>query len=429
MKKVLIITYYWPPSGGAGVQRWLKFSKFLPEYGWQPIIYTPENPEIPVRDNSLAKDISPNVVVLKQPIWEPYTWYRRLLGKKDEKIGAGLMSEGGKEGLGKKLAIWIRGNFFIPDPRKFWVKPSVKFLEDYIRKNEIKHVVTTGPPHSMHLIGLGLKKKLAIDWIADFRDPWTNIDFYRDLNLGKRADSKHRKLEKEVLAKADLVLSVGSNLTQELRGLGARKVETITNGFDRDDFPESDLLPNDRFVIAHIGSFSRTRNHEALWDGLKNAISELPELGGKLEILTVGQVDSSVATSLNEKGLDQYWNRVEHVPHSKVLEYQRSSSVLMLMVNDAPNAKGILPGKLFEYMASGRPILCIGPMDGDAAKVISYSGCGICVSHTDSEGLKDAVVTLFNGIGEFKPDATKIEAYSRRSLTERLARILDEREV
>lgn len=425
MKKVLIITYYWPPSGGSGVQRWLKFAKYLPEFGWEPIIYTPENPERPATDESLFKDISADLKVIKEPIWEPYTWYRRILGKKDEKIGAGLMSDGGKDGSGKKLAVWIRGNFFIPDPRKFWVKPSVRKLSKYIQEHQIKHVITTGPPHSMHLIGLGLKKKLDINWIADFRDPWTNIDFYRDLNLSASADRTHRKLERDVLTTADLVISVGNTLSSELRELGASKVETITNGFDRDDFPDMYDSRNEKFTIAHIGSFSRSRNHQSLWQALKLVEESNAQLAAKLQILTLGQVDGTVGNSIELAGLSKYWERIDHVPHAQVLEYQRSSSVLLLMVNDTPNAMGILPGKLFEYMASGRPILCIGPTDGDAAKAITETGCGICVRKDDTEGLKNAILKLYAGGFEVNSEQTKIEVYSRRSLTEKLASALN----
>ncbi|MEA3317025.1 MAG: glycosyl transferase family 1, partial [Bacteroidota bacterium] len=183
-KKVLIITYYWPPSGGAGVQRWLKFAKFLPKYGWNPIIYTPENGEIPVTDKSLHKDISKETKVIKRKIWEPYTWYKKFIGQKNnQKINVGFLSENQKPKFTEKISVWIRGNFFIPDARKFWIKPSVKFLKTYLKNNNVDAIISTGPPHSMHLIAMQLQKKLNLPWIADFRDPWTNIDFYEDLLL------------------------------------------------------------------------------------------------------------------------------------------------------------------------------------------------------------------------------------------------------
>jgi hypothetical protein len=218
MKKVLIITYYWPPSGGAGVQRWLKFVKYLREFGWEPIVYTPENPEAPATDTSLLKDIPANITVIKQPIWEPYNLYKGFIGqKKEEKINAGFLSEKKKPGLAEKIAVWIRGNWFIPDARRFWIKPSVKFLSEHLRGNPVDVIVSTGPPHSMHLIALKLKKKLNIPWLADFRDPWTTIDFYDKLMLTKSSDKKHKGLELEVLKNADKVVTVSWNWSKDFK--------------------------------------------------------------------------------------------------------------------------------------------------------------------------------------------------------------------
>ena len=200
MKRVLIISYYWPPSGGAGVQRWLKFVKYLRSFGWEPVVYTPENPEFPETDLSLAKDIPPGLEVIKQPIWEPYDTYKKLLGqKKEDKINAAFLSEKKKNSMLENFSVWVRGNFFIPDARKFWIRPSVKFLLNYLETNPVKAVISTGPPHSMHLIAMALAKKIKLPWLADFRDPWTNIDFYKDLRLSARADARHKKLEKKVL--------------------------------------------------------------------------------------------------------------------------------------------------------------------------------------------------------------------------------------
>ncbi len=220
MKKVLIITYYWPPSGGAGVQRWLKFTKYLREYGWEPIIYTPENPESPNNDSSLEKDIPKNLTVLKTKIWEPYNFYKIFIGqKKDQKVNAAFLTESKKPKKFEKIAVWIRGNFFIPDARKFWVKPSIQYLTTYLKDNPVDAVISTGPPHSMHLIAQGLKKKLNIPWMADFRDPWTNIDFYSKLMLTSFADHKHKRLELGVLNDADVVTCVGQTWLDELEDL------------------------------------------------------------------------------------------------------------------------------------------------------------------------------------------------------------------
>ena len=221
MKRVLIITYYWPPSGGSGVQRWLKMSKYLPENGWQPVIYTPEEGEFPIIDTSLEKDVSPEAEVIRRPIVEPYTLYKRFLGVKEtETVKAGFIKENGeKAGWKEKLSLWIRGNCFIPDARCWWVKPSVRYLKSYLKEHPVDAIISTGPPHSMHLIAMKLKEALGIPWIADFRDPWTEIDYYNDLHLTRWADRKHHRLEREVLTKTDKVITVAPD---GARRLGSR---------------------------------------------------------------------------------------------------------------------------------------------------------------------------------------------------------------
>ena len=233
MKRVLIISYYWPPSGGAGVQRWLKFSKYLRDFGWEPVIYTPENPEYPEIDESLFKDIPIGTEVIKRPIWEPYNAYRRFTGqKKEEKIQAGFLSVKKKNHILEIISVWIRGNLFIPDARVFWIKPSIRFLLKHLATHPVDAIVSTGPPHSMHLIGLGIRKKLNIPWLADFRDPWTTIDFYHQLHLTRQADKKHHRLEKAVLSGADHVTIISWNCALDLNGILPRKYDVITNGFD-----------------------------------------------------------------------------------------------------------------------------------------------------------------------------------------------------
>lgn len=421
MKKVLIITYYWPPSGGAGVQRWLKFAKYLPEFGYEPIIYTPENPDFPALDESLLGDIPNGIEVLKQPIWEPYNWYRKFLGQKDKKIGAGFVSEKKEPGLLHKLSVWVRGNFFIPDARKFWIKPSVKFLKQYLRESPVDAVVSTGPPHSMHLIALGLKKEMDINWIADFRDPWTNIDFYNELMLSNWADAKHRRLEQEVLTTANKVLTIGYTMTKEMKELGAKNVETITNGFDEDDFPDLSVPLDDCFSISHIGTFSPSRNHPKFWQALSELKTENKAFASQFKLRTVGVVDHHVATAIQNAGLEENWERIDYVSHSEVLHYQRSSKVLLVSINNTPNATGILPGKFFEYLASGRPILAIGPKESDIGTVLSKTGAGVIVEPHSLAELKSTILELFEGKNSFNRDEDQIGRFSRRGLTEELA--------
>ena len=265
MRKILIITYYWPPCGGAGVQRWLKFVKYLREFNYEPIIYTVENGEFPETDESLIQDIPDNLIVLKKKIWEPYKWYKIFIKQnKDQRINAAFLTEKKKPQFLEKISVWIRGNFFIPDARKFWIKPSARFLIKYLSENPVKLIISTGPPHSMHLIAYRIKKKLNLPWISDFRDPWTNIDFYNDLMLTKRANKKHNLLEHKVIHYSDLILTVSKTIRKEFVFMNARQVEVITNGYDNDDIQSGKINLDDKFSLVHIGSLVKTRNPETL---------------------------------------------------------------------------------------------------------------------------------------------------------------------
>lgn len=423
-KKVLIITYYWPPSGGAGVQRWLKFVKYLREFGWEPIVYTPENAEMPSLDNSLLKDVPEGVEVLKAPIWEPYDAYKKLVGQnKEEKINSGFLSENKKPRRTEKFAVWIRGNFFIPDARKYWIKPSVKYLKNYLKENPVDAIVSTGPPHSMHLIAKELRRSLPIKWLADFRDPWTNIDFYKDLMLGNAADKKHKRLEKEVLQEADVVLSIGATMGKELTELGATRSEVITNGYDYEENIEPLALDN-KFSIAHIGTMTKSRNPTVLWQVLSSLVENYDEFRKRLEIKLVGKVDINVMESIDNYNLSSYVRKIEYLPHDEVILEQRKSHLLLLVVNDTPNAKGILTGKFFEYMRSGRPTLCIGPKDGDVAEIIRETEAGEVIESDEESALEKYIVACFQEKLSFKTN-NSIEKYSRRQLTKKLVSILD----
>ena len=425
MKRVLIITYYWPPSGGAGVQRWLKFVKYLRSFNWEPIVFTIENGEFPVLDYDLNKEIPDGVEVLKVPAWEPYKMYKLFSGKKKtDGINSGFLSEKKGSRLVESLSKWIRGNLFIPDARKFWIKPANQFLNHYLQNNAIDVIISSGPPHSTHLIGLSLKNKFQIPWLSDFRDPWTNIDFYKDLKLTKIADQKHKKLENDVLVQSDIVLTIGKQLSKELKTLGAKRVEIIENGFDPQDFlDDTNHELDEKFSIAHIGSFTPSRNHLVLWKALSHLVDEQEEFKSKLEIKLIGKVDYSVLQSIKDFGLDTYLKKIEYVSHSEVIKHQKTSKLLLLMVNNTPNAKGIVTGKVFEYMASKRPILAIGPKDGDLGEILTQTSSGIVCDYDNVENLSSTIWRIFKDDTKFE---NNISLYSRVELTEKLVNLLNE---
>ncbi len=431
MKRLLIITYYWPPSGGGGVMRWLKFVKYFREFGWEPVVYTPENPEMPAEDESLFTQVPEGITVIKRPVWEPYSLYKRFTGqKKDRRINTGFLAESETPKLTEQLSVWIRGNFFIPDARKYWIKPSVSFLKKYLDENPVDAIISTGPPHSMHLIGLGIKKSLNIPWVADFRDPWTNIDFYPKLKLTRWADKKHRRLEKEVLSKADEVVTVSWNWAKDFQKIVDRDVKVITNGYDSADFPEEHEKTevDKKFTLVHIGAMNADRNPENLWKVLSEMVNTVEGFKENLEIRLIGSNDVSVVSSLGKNGLIENTKLISYLPHGEVLQQTRSAQILLLPLNDTPNVSGIIPGKLYEYLASRRPILCIGPEDGDSARIIAESKSGKISEFSETKGLHQIMNSYYSEYiekGVIDLQAVNIERFSRKELTGKMVNLLD----
>ncbi|MDD5507918.1 MAG: glycosyltransferase [Bacteroidales bacterium] len=414
---MLVITYYWPPSGGSGVQRWLKFVKYLREYHWEPVVFIPENPEYPVYDHSLLKDVPSDLTILKGPVWEPFKIYKILTGrKKNDRMGAGfIMERRTSKGL-QALSLWIRGNFFIPDARKFWIKPSAKFLATYLKDNPVDAIITTGPPMSVHMIGLKLKKEVGLPWLADFRDPWTQVDFYRELHLMKWADHKHQYFEKQVLRTADRITVVSQGMADDFRQIVDRPYPVITNGYDEEDFKNGAVELDPFFSMAHFGSLSQKANPVVLWQILGDMVKELPDFARVLKIKMVGQVDHSVMESIEVHGLTPFLLRIPYLEHDKMVKEMQRSQVLLLLINPDPGARLIVTGKLFEYLAARRPILFIGPEDGDAAGIIREFNTGSIVKINDEQGLYTQLLNYFN---KYKKDTLCLKTNNLTWLTRR----------
>ena len=430
MKKVLVICYYWPPTGGAGVQRWLKFIKYLRNYGWEPVIFTPENPESPEIDLSLLKDIPENLRIIKRPIWEPYSIYKQFIGKgRKEKIQAAFLSEKKRNWFTESVSVWIRGNFFIPDARKFWIRPSVKFLDRYLAENPVDLIISTGPPHSMHIIAEKISGCRSLPWIADFRDPWTNIDFYKDLRLTARADLIHHRMEMAVLKNASAVILISRSMADDFNTLFQRHYDVITNGYDEEDIVATGSFEADKkFSIAHIGTLVQTRNPVSLWKALNELLEENhPGLREDLSIRLVGRIDFSVLESIDQYGLSEFIDNIAYLPHAEVVKIQQQSQVLLLLINNTPNAKSILTGKFFEYLAAQRPILCIGPPGGDAAAILSETNAGMISDFTDVPSLKKNILYFYDLFkrGQLNSQSHSIEAYSRKVLTGKLSEVMN----
>ena len=433
-KKVLIVCYYWPPAGGPGVQRWLKFVKYLPDFDIEPIVYTPENPKYPIVDASMVAEVSDSVTVLKQPIKEPYRFaslLSRLPFSRREtvkQLSSGIVPKATKQTLLQRLLLFIRGNFFIPDARVGWVKPSVRFLENYIKTNEIDTVITTGPPHSMHLIGMKLKAKITIDitkklhWIADFRDPWTTIGYHDKLKMTERTKRKHKELEHRVLTTADQVIVTSPTTKEEFSTITKKPITVITNGFDTESHQE--VPSSNRFTISHIGSLLSERNPLILWKVLDILVREHAPFREQFELKLVGKVSKEVVDVIKSFGLEKYLTLVGYVSHQEAIALQCEASVLLLIEIDSEITKGIIPGKVFEYLAAKRPILGLGPKDADVREIITTTQSGYYFEYTEEEALKEAILYLFHNHTSKKWTEGReayISKYHRKQLTQVLA--------
>ncbi|PKP25562.1 MAG: glycosyl transferase family 1 [Bacteroidetes bacterium HGW-Bacteroidetes-2] len=423
MKKVLIITYYWPPAGGPGVQRWLKFVKYLRDFDIEPVVYIPENPHYPLQDLSLNNEIPNGITLLKSPIKEPYFLAKIFSKKKTKEISSGIINTK-KPSILEKLFLWIRGNVFIPDARIFWVKPSVTYLTKYLEEKNIDTIITSGPPHSLHLIGLQLQKKLAIKWIADFRDPWTSIGYHHKLRLTNSSKKKHERLEAKVLQSADIILVTSPTTKKQFQVLTDKPIEVITNGFDKEIVTSKYL--DTKFTISHIGSLLSERNPEFLWRILFQLIEENKDFAKDFELQLAGVVSEEVLTSLRLFGIDKNVRKLGYITHKEALFLQQKSQVLLLIEIDSIETRAIIPGKIFEYMAANRPILAIGPRESDMEEIIKSTKTGCFFDYNKEVELKE---TLLNWYDAFKKNklflnSVGVEAYSRKNLTEKLSLVL-----
>jgi len=425
MKKVLVITYYWPPAGGPGVQRWLKFVTYLEEFGITPVLYVPANAKYPLLDPTMIREVPSDITIYKYNISEPLQWARGLFKKKAERISSGIISES-KPGWMESLLLWIRGNFFIPDARVLWVKPSVRFLEEKIASEEIDTLVTTGPPHSMHLIGLRLKERSGINWVADFRDPWTSIGYHDKLKLGPVARRKHKELEAAVLKGADKVLVTSRTTKREFESITSRPVVVVTNGYEESAYSGQPVALDDAFTITHTGSLLSGRNPEALWRALQEMVAENELFRKAFRLRLAGVVSHEVQASMDRHGLLPFLEEMEYQTHDETVQLQRQSQVLLLIETDSLETEGILPGKLFEYLAAQRPVLAVGPGSWEAGAIIRETGAGSVFDYDSGAGIRKQLLEWFElySKGGLKTASRGIEKYGRRAITRQLAKEL-----
>ena len=423
--KVLLIAYYWPPAGGPGVQRWFHFVRHLPLFGITPVVYVPKNPQYPIVDETLTEDLPKEVVIIKRSISEPYKWISWLFKKKTQQLSQGLIQEN-KPSLIERFMRFVRGNFFIPDARVSWVAPSVAFLSQYINEHGIETIISTGPPHSMHLIANELIKiHTRLKWIADFRDPWTTIGYHNDLYMTHWAQKKHLKLERTVLQSAHTILTTSYTTKALFSKKTATPIEVITNGFEPFENSSLPSPEENKFSLVHIGSLLSKRNPKILWEAIGELVTENQLFAAQLSIDFVGLVSDEVKATITAHDLASYCNFHGYISHEEARKHQYTAHLLLLIEIDSEAHKGIIPGKIFEYLQSLRPILAIGPKDWDVARLLPENNLNALGTYHDKAMVKSFIETRFNaGTGisaEIDPTLSK---YERKNLTEALSKII-----
>lgn len=434
MRKVLLITYYWPPSGGVGVQRWLKLSKYLPDYGWEPVILTPENPDFSLKDPSLAQHVLPQLEVLRLPIWEPYKLLHYLKGGKDkpEGINAGMVMESGKNNISGQFLRWVRGNFFVPDPRVFWVKPAVQYALSILEANQIEAIISTGPPHSMHLIGQKLKKKTGLPWLADFRDPWSQWEVLKRMHPSPPVVQMHKKLERTVVRQADKVLAASPAMSRQFNQLAKiQKVSPFVNGIDPEDAEQLGGEPaaQDKFRLVYTGLLNEKREPRMLWHVLEEMCRTMPGFSDKFEMLLVGNISAPVVENLSHyPEVNRRTKIMPYQKHAQVFRLLKQAGVLLMLIDNDPAAGVIIPAKLFEYLAARRPVIYIGDPENDAGQLLEKEGAGKGYAFEDRSGIQACITSLFREYQAkgalYRP--SNYEPYLRNKQAAEMAKILSD---
>ncbi len=426
-KRLLYCTYYWPPSGGAGVQRGLKFAKYLPQFSIEPTVLTVDenSATYPILDESLRLEVPDNLNVIRTKSKEPFKAYSKLSGKK-EMPRSGFANEG-KPKFKDKLMRFIRGNFFLPDARKGWNKFAIRVASELIENNKIDAILTSSPPHSSQLIGLKLKKKYKLPWIADLRDPWTDIYYYNQLYptyLAKIIDARY---ERKVLEKADTVIVVSESIKalflKKSKKIIAEKIVVIPNGYDADDFQNIKKQENDIFTISYTGSIAKSYDIETF---AQACISAFIDKNREINLRFIGNSGEIITPILQFYGLLKYSEIIPTVDHQLSIQFLQTSDALLLLIPDSPKNEGILTGKLFEYLASGKQIIGIGPENGDAAKIIRECNAGKMFPYKSIGDLSHYFDTLYIlwEEGRLPIVNQNVIKYSRKNQSRQLAQII-----
>lgn len=430
-KKVLVISYYWPPAGGIAVLRSLKIVKYLREFGWEPIVYAPKNAQYPYYEPKNQLDVPEGVTVLRQPILEPFALFNILRGKKkDTPLYDVTKANDSNKGIVHNLGLWVRGNFFIPDARSFWIKPSVKYLVNYLKTNPVDAIFSDGPPHTNTVIAQKVSEATGTPWLMDFQDPWTQVDYYKDFKITSWGDAKHKRMEQACFKAATQAVTVSKTWAHDLIDIGAKApVEVVVYGYDEADFSfMNEVKIDEKFTISHLGLLGDDRVPHELFELLGKLIRVDPKLAEVLQIQLFGTVDASCFQSIEKHGLERNVVHQKQVSRAEALRIMAQSQVLLLLLNKQPNAKGRTPGKLFEYLRVNRPILSLGPEDSDVGAIIRETSSGVQLAYNNKSAIESTIIDWFHQYKNNTLNGTSqnYEQFSNYNLTRKMAQLLNQ---
>lgn len=429
-KRLLLISYYWPPAGGIGVQRWLTMTYYLAELGWDITVVKPLNADYPIVDLNNITKIHPSIKFVEIENWEVRKLYARFFSGNNKNVKADDIFFLKKDELTRKqkVSLWIRSNLFVPDARVTWVRPVTKFLKNHLQTHPFDVLITTGPPHSAHLIGANIKSVFPhLKWVADFRDPWTDIEYHQNLLLTSYADKLHQHLERKVLVESDLVVTVSQSWADRFRELGAQNVEVVINGYDEKDFEKKLKNPSKKFCILHAGSFGENRWIPSFWKAIEELLQDEMELKADLQIRFIGQIENAVQTRMEQHVVKENIQLLGQLPHNEAIQEMLDASLLFLPINKVQgNNKGRMTGKIYEYIATGNPILLIGNDDGDAFRLIKEEGLGYSCGYDETKKIKESILSeyIYWKSGGMKEKAENNQRYSRREAARKMSELM-----
>jgi len=433
MKNLLIVAYYFPPSGGPGVQRVLKHVKYLREYGWKPHVLTVSNGEFPARDESLLKEIPEDIELVRTQIYEPYDIYRKLTGKKKgSAIDVNVIKkEGQKTGFKDKIAELIRATVFIPDARVGWLMTAKKAVDEIVVKYNIDAVYSSSPPYTCSLIARYAKRKHNLPWIAGFRDPWTGfISSPKRWFIPAMID---KGMEKSVFTEADAVECAWLGIIKDALGkypdIHKSKFHHVPNGFDSDDYPQLDKKRNDRFTLTYTGSMYGRRNPASLFEAIERLIEAGRISAEQFNLRFIGRFGNEVHDMFAKASFKESIEIISYIPHKESIEYLMKSDILLLIVDESKESEEIVPGKVYEYLGTRIPLIAIAPEKSAIADLIDETKAGMLAHQTDIKKIGDIFMTYFNDWNESKttlvPEEKSVNSYERKEASRKLSGLLN----